>query len=111
MTRVVCVLFLLAACGDDVTVPDFPDARPCTSYETMMISVDDAYVVPSIVPADAGIRIIVEASFQPFMGASYPVPGGRLIWNVWIFRWFDGEHLGAIGRGAGDMCRWYPPVI
>lgn len=113
MRKPIVVLAVLAACGDNQgSPPDLPVEQSCLSYEALMVSVDDVYSVPSIVPAPAGVRIIVDRDFQPFMGSSYPVPGGRMVWNVWIFRWFDGEYIGALGRVAdGDVCRWYAPVI
>ena len=94
----------------DTDIPPIPAVAPCVNYEAMMVSVDDPYTIPSIIPADFGVRIIVDRNIQPFMGASYPVPGGRMVWNVWILRWFDGEHLGAIGRGDDDACQWYGPL-
>lgn len=112
--RIAALVFILfASCGDDVngSVQDLPVEAPCLTYEAMMVSVDDPYEVPTIVPAPVGVRIIVDSNFDPFMGASYPVPGGRMVWSVWIFRWFDGEHIGAIGRADDDACRWYAPVI
>ena len=102
----------LVGCGDNATPDvDLPRSAPCVTYESLMVSVDDGDIVPSIVPAPAGVRIVVDASIQPFMGSSYPVPGGRMVWNVWVFRWYDGDHTGAIGRADGVMCRWYDPLI
>lgn len=113
MKTLMTILAVLAACGDNQgDAPNLPAEQSCLAYEAMMVSVDDVYAVPSIVPAPAGLRIVVDRDFQSFMGASYPVPGGRMVWNVWIFRWFDGEYIGAIGRlDGGDVCRWYSPVI
>jgi hypothetical protein len=109
---VAVAVFLLVGCGDNrVLMEDLPRTAPCTDYEAYMVSVDED-VVPSLVPAPAGIRVVVDADFRPFMGSSYPVPGGRMVWNVWVFRWYDGDHLGAIGRvGDTTQCRWYEPHI
>ncbi len=100
----------LIGCGDQRQPDDeMPSIATCIDYETYMVSVDED-VVPSLVPAPFGVRIVVDPTFHPFMGASYPVPGGRMVWNVWVFRWYDGDHLGAIGRvGDSDVCRWYQP--
>jgi hypothetical protein len=98
-------------CGDNVTTRDpLPVVLRCVDYEALMASVDDPPMIPSIVPAPVGVRIIVSAAFRPFAGASYPVPGGRMAWVVWVFRWYDGDHLGAIGQAEDDLCRWYDPI-
>ena len=111
-------------CGDNlIPVPDLPLPRQmtCIDFENDMVPANlHDVVVPSLEPAPLGIRIIVDASFDPFMGSSYPVPGGRMVWNVWQYHWFDGDHLGAIGRvpdrevgdlvPLGGVCRWYDPL-
>lgn len=112
------LLLAIAACGDDlVAPPPFPWTGPCTQFVADMRGVDDDEVIPSIAPADLGVRIIVDADFDPLMGASVAVPGGRMVWSVWVYRWFDGDHLGAIGRvpdagvvPRGGMCQWYDPL-
>jgi hypothetical protein len=109
---VLVVAILLVGCGDNqYPQPDFPRTARCVEYESYMVSADED-VVPSLVPAPGGVRIIVDDDIRPFWGASYPVPGGRMVWNVWVFRWYDGDHLGTIGRvGDTEMCRWYDPHI
>ncbi len=108
-------------CGDNLSIPEpFPRVAPCVQYEADFKSVDADLVVPSLVPAPHGIRIIVHASFNPFMGASVPVPGGRMVWRVWVYHWVDGDYLGTIGRvpdadvqgpvPRGGMCQWYDPL-
>lgn len=88
-----------------------PRTALCVDYEALMVPAGDM-VVPSLTPASAGVRVVVDDDIQPFMGASYPVPGGRMVWFVWIFRWYDGDHLGALGRlDGGDTCRWYDAHI
>jgi len=67
--------------------------------------------VPSITPATYGIRMIAPTDFDPFFGASFLVPGGRLVWVVWIYHWYDGDHMGSIGRmSGGTTCMWYDPL-
>ncbi len=111
----------LAGCavGDNLPGPSsamvpMPREALCTQFEADMrpaLGDLDDLVVPSITPAPAGIRIIVDIHFDPFMGSSTPVPGGRLVWNVWIYHWLDGDHLGAIGRvNNTTTCRWYDPL-
>jgi hypothetical protein len=111
----------LLGCGDNLTAPEpFPRVAPCTQYEADFRSVDSDLVVPSLVPAPFGVRIIVDAHFDPFEGASVAVPGGRMAWRVWVYYWLDGDHLGTIGRVAdkdvtgpvprGGMCQWYDPL-
>jgi hypothetical protein len=116
----------LAACGDNLPGPGdaggFLHQAACTDFEADMLPADAELVIPSIVPAPLGVRIMVSADFDPFMGASAPVPGGRMAWNVWVYHWTDGDYLGAIGRVAdadiirggaavprGGVCRWYAP--
>lgn len=102
---------MMVGCGDnDAAFPELPMSARCVDYEAMFASVDAPVETPSIVPAQAGVRIIVRSDFVPFMGSSYPVPGGRMVWNVWIFRWYDGDHLGAIGRKENDLCEWDEPL-
>lgn len=111
----------LGGCGDNQTcLEPLPRVAPCVQFEADIRGVDEDLVVPSIVPADFGVRIIVDADFTPLMGSSYPVPGGRMVWNVWVYHWLDGDHLGAIGRvpdvqvvgpiPRGGVCQWYDPL-
>jgi hypothetical protein len=115
------LLVSLLGCGDNLTVPEpLPRVAPCTQFEADFRSVDDDLVVPSLVPAPFGVRIIVDAHFDPFEGASVAVPGGRMAWRVWVYYWIDGDHLGTIGRVAdedvsgpiprGGICQWYDPL-
>lgn len=115
------VLLVLSGCaiGDNLSPPDPPLPRiaPCTLFEADILPASSDLVVPSIAPAPLGVRIVVESHYDPFMGSSAPVPGGRMVWNVWVYHWYDGDHLGAIGRvpeAAGDprggMCQWYEPL-
>jgi hypothetical protein len=110
-------ILFLSGCGVDTAreIPPFPWEAKCVTYQRYFVSVDpkDADVMPAIAPAGPlGIRIIVDDDFHPFTGSSYPVPGGRMVWNVWTFRWYDGDRLGAIGRiNNTERCRWYPPHI
>lgn len=111
MAVVIGVLFaayLLAGCGADPRfMPDFPREAPCLDYEAFMVTADQD-VVPSIAPAPAGTRAVVDRDFWPFRGVFYPVPGGVMVSDVSVFRWYDGDHLGAIGRVIETgMCRWY----
>jgi hypothetical protein len=100
----------MASCMDDPDPTPFPREETCEAYLGNMRSVDDVVVVPSLTPANFGVRIIVAPDFNPLEGSSYPVPGGRLVWNVWIYHWTDGDHMGAVGRIEDtDMCRWYGP--
>ncbi len=92
-------------------------AAPCTLFEARIVPAGHDTEVPSIEPAPLGVRIVVDAKFDPFMGASSPVPGGRMVWSVWIYHWYDGDYLGAIGRvpdanddPRGGMCQWYEPI-
>lgn len=108
------VVGVLTGCGDN-ELPDepLPQVQPCVIFETFMLA-DEPDVeapVPSLTPAPFGTRIIVDHDFQSFMGSSAQVPGGRLAWVVWVYHWYDGDHLGAIGR-VGDTvaCRWYEPL-
>jgi len=121
-----CIIVLVtglwsAGCGDNVFVdPPRPRVMSCVDFENDMLIYDEEVVIPSIEPAPFGVRIIVDASFDPFMGSSYPVPGGRMVWNAWIYHWFDADYLGAIGRvpdrdvagvvPRGGMCQWYDPL-
>lgn len=113
-----CVVLGGCALGDNFT-PSEPFARvaPCTQFEADLLPTSAELVVPSLVAAPLGVRIVVDSSFDPFMGASVAVPGGRMVWNVWIYRWYDGDHLGAIGRvpdvvgdPRGGTCQWYEPL-
>jgi hypothetical protein len=102
----------LGGCATDPwSSPDLPRTGPCAAYESQIVSVD-VDVTPSITPAPKGIRIIVpDSDFRPLMGASWPVPGGRMVWVVWLYRWYDGDHIGTIGRlGDTSMCQWYDPA-
>jgi len=117
------VTLVLNGCGDNLPGPDaFLRQAACVDFEAEMRPADVELVVPSIVPAPLGVRIVVASDFDPFMGASTPVPGGRMAWNAWIYHWTDGDYLGAIGRVAdaditrtgatvprGGVCRWYDP--
>ena len=107
------VACLLSGCGDnlrpDQDAPsDLPMTDLCFDFEAVIRQVDDPIEVPSLVPAATGVRVVVDADFRPFIGASYVVPGGRLAWSAWVYRWLDGDHLGAIGRVDDTLCRWYP---
>lgn len=100
----------MTGCMDDTPPCDMPRYESCSYYMAIMRSVDYPVEAPSLTPADFGVRIIVEPDFNPLMGSSYPVPGGRLVWNVWMFHWYDGDHMGTVGR-VGDtlQCRWFDP--
>jgi hypothetical protein len=105
----VALALCLAGCGDNLSVVDqLPSVSPCLDFEGAIRQVDDPLEVPSLVPAPAGVRAVVDAEFRPFIGASYAVPGGRLAWSTWVYHWFDGDHLGAVGRVDDTVCRWYP---
>ena len=109
----VAIAVILSGCGDNLSPdplpPDpLPVTAPCLDFERTIRQVDDPFEVPSIVPAPAGVRVVVDGAFRPFIGSSYAVPGGRLAWSTWVYRWFDGDHLGAIGRVDDATCRWYP---
>jgi len=109
---VAAIAVLLIACGDN-TLPamptdPLPSVAPCLDFEEAIRQVDDPIEIPSLVPASAGARAVVDSDFRPFIGASYAVPGGRLAWSTWVYHWFDGDHLGAVGRVDETMCRWYP---
>jgi hypothetical protein len=116
----VAVGWLSGCVPECLELPPLPREAPCVQYEAATRSVDAELVVPSIVPAPFGVRIIVDEDFNPFGGSSYPVPGGRMVWNVWVYHWHDGDYLGAIGRvpddqvsgpvPRGGMCRWYDPL-
>jgi hypothetical protein len=115
------VVLTLAGCGDNLLGPtasagDFLHQAACTDFEAEMLPATADLVIPSIVPAPLGVRIVVASDFDPFMGSSTPVPGGRMAWSVWIYHWDDGDYLGAIGRipdadtvPRGGVCRWYDP--
>jgi hypothetical protein len=104
----------LAGCGDNHIPepdPDLVTVQPCTDFEADILPWESSDVVPSITPADLGVRIIVPTDFDPFFGASYSVPGGRMAWSVWVYHWYDGDHLGTIGRLNGSTtCMWYAPL-
>jgi len=113
-----CAVLALTGCGDNLPGPEaFLRQAACTDFEADMLPADAELVVPSIVPAPLGVRIVVAPDFDPFMGSSVAVPGGRMAWSVWVYHWTDGDHLGAIGRVAdtggavprGGVCRWYDP--
>ncbi len=118
------VVLWLSACGDNLpgADPGFLHQSACVDFEADMLPADAELVVPSIVPAPVGVRIVVDADYNAFMGASSPVPGGRMAWTVWVYHWISGDYLGAIGRVAdvdvvrtggvvprGGVCRWYDP--
>jgi hypothetical protein len=99
----------MTGCMDDISC-EMPTYESCTFYMSLMRSVDDPGETPSLTPADFGVRIIVDTDFNPLMGSSYPVPGGRIAWNVWTFHWYDGPHLGAVGRINDSLqCHWFGP--
>jgi len=117
LAALVVELMLLTGCLSAPDVP-FPDQEPCVTYEAAMAPAGTTTTY-SMSPAPLGVRIIVDDTFYPFMGASTPVPGGRMAWSVWVYHWDDGNHLGAIGRlidddfedvPRGGMCRWYDPL-
>jgi len=90
---------------------DFPRTESCAYYMSLMRPVDERVEVPSLTPADFGIRIVVASDFEPLMGSSYPVPGGRMVWNVWIMHWYDRDRMGAVGRlGDSTECQWFDPL-
>jgi hypothetical protein len=101
----------VTACVDAGPCSVMPRYESCAFYMDLMRSdrrLDSE--PPSIEPAEFGIRIIVDRDFNPLMGSSYQVPGGSLVWNVWKFRWYDGDHMGAIGRvGDSLQCQWFDP--
>jgi hypothetical protein len=113
-------LFLQTGCGVDTAAPPLPRVMPCIAFEALWRAHDADLEVPSMQPAPFGVRIIVDASFDPFEGSSVPVPGGRMVWKNWVWHWFDDDHLGAIGRvpdqqavgpvPIGGVCRWYDPL-
>lgn len=75
-----------------------PERTSCRYFDTLMS-------IGHLRPAPFGVRAIVDHDYDPYMGASYPVPGGRMTWNVWVL---DDAHLGAVGRvDRTDLCRWY----
>lgn len=111
----VFVIGALVGCGDNPLpgeeVPEFEVVQPCTSFEAVTMPWWVTDVVPSMTPADFGVRIIVASDFRPFEGSSYPVPGGRMAWVVWVYHWYDGDRLGAVGRiGDTTDCKWYEPL-
>lgn len=111
-TALLC-LGIAAGCGDnlqaDPTEP-FPRLQPCGDFLAAVRHVDAELEVPSMTPATLGVRIIVADDFLAFDGASSPVPGGQLAWRVWVYHWFDGDYLGAVGIAGDGMCRWYDPI-
>lgn len=119
---IVAVLFaiLVSGCLDAEAPCDepLPSEMPCTTFEAMFRPERGPVVVPSVVPAPWGVRVVVDPHFDPYVGSSAPVPGGRMAWSVWVFRWWDGDHLGTIGRvpdpprppPIGGTCRWYSPI-
>lgn len=117
MIALVVGLWMFTGCMVSMSAP-FPDEEPCVVYQDAMM-VPGPSMPRKMTPAPFGVRIIVDASFDPFVGASQPVYGGRLAWSVWVYHWDDGDHLGAIGRlpdadfdtvPRGGMCRWYDPL-
>lgn len=98
---------LMAGCGDNFIVDDLVEDAPCPEYDHLVRPWGTA-AVPSLTPADYGVRIVVpDAGFVSFYGASYPVPGGRLAWSAWIYHQASGDRLGAVGIVGDGMCRWY----
>jgi hypothetical protein len=112
LVGVLLMAYLLVGCSEGARpMPDLPREAPCLDYKAFMVPADQD-IVPSIVPAPVGVRIVVDRDFWPFTGIFYPVPGGVMVSDVSVFRWYDGDHLGAIGRVIETgMCRWYAPTF
>lgn len=100
-------VLLLQGCVDGPG--PLPLEATCAAYRADMDQ--PAGSVPSLERAPFGVRIVVAPDFQDFAAVAWPLPTGTLVMEPWIYHWFDGDHLGAIGRGAepGD-CRWYVPI-
>jgi hypothetical protein len=82
----------------------------CDQYVADMMTAPPR--VPSLERAAFGVRVVVAADFQDFQGVSFPITTGRLVMEPWVYHWFDGDHLGALGidHDQPDLCRWYEPL-
>ena len=100
---------LFGACVTQASVDDSgltapPGDAPCVYYDSL---IDQGTIIP------IDLEIMVDSSFVGYGGASYPVPGGRMVERSMVML----GQLGAIGRivltdGTADQpwCRWYSPI-
>lgn len=89
----------------------FPSAAPCADYEADMVA--PAGQIPTLSRAPFGVRFVAPADFAALVGPTYPLATGTLVMEVWVYHWFDGDHVGAVGRTSSGGCRWYatPSVL
>lgn len=95
-----CVTMTSDDVADDVMLSD----APCSYFDALIDS-------GSIIPVD--LEIMVDAEFVGYGGASYPVPGGRMVERAMVHY----GDLGAIGRivltdgtATESWCRWYSAI-